>query len=321
MVRSKIASRGNTLAFLVTALFLAGGLSGCSWLGLGSKDEKVKLWRSQMEFVRLEARDGGSPNDHPKKLSREKIRGAMRLIFVQENRKDDLVPLFSDYDIKILGRYVSEGFAKASPSQDVTFAIQSWHKGFMGLKTEKVITGRLFYVNNQLNLIFGSLMKPAPMFGGQDEQSLAKNPDPRLNPHIPGLRIIKIKHKAIISTPSNSGVLRRAKNRPDWLVFPPKALAARGQVAAPGKPVAAPWKSPPPAATPTTGEIRQLREELDRMKQDLRRPRQGIPGQQQAPPVSTTIEKRLSILENLHKQGLITREQLEAKREQILRGL
>jgi hypothetical protein len=317
MVRSKIASRGNTLAFLVTALFLAGGLSGCSWLGLGSEDEKVKLWQSHLEFVRLEARDGGSPNNHPIKLSREKIRGAMRLIFIRQSRKDDFVPLFSDYDIKILGRYISEGFAKASPGQDVTFAIQSWYKAFMGLKTEKVITGRLFYVNNQLNLIFGSLMKPAPMFGGQDEQSLAKNPDPRLNPHIPGLRTIKIKQKAIISTPANSGVFRAAANRPDWLVFSPKALAARGQVAAPGKPVAAPRKSPPPAATPATGDYRQLREEVD---QKLRRPRQGIPGQQQALPDSTTIEKRLAILEKLHKRGLITKEELAAKREQILRS-
>ena len=320
MAKRKIFSRGNTLAFLVTALFLAGGLSGCSWLSLGSEDEKVELWQSRLEFVRLEARDGGSPNDHPIRLSREKIRGAMRLIFVQENRQDDLVPLFADYDLKILSRYVSKGFAKASPDQDVTFAIESWHEGFMGLKTEKVITGRLFYVNNQLNLIFGSLMKPAPMFGGQDEQSLAKNPDPRLNPYVPGLRIIKIKQKARISTPRDSGVFRAAANRPDWLVFFPKALAARGRVAAPVKPAAAPRQSRPPVATQATGDYRQLREEVDRLKQELRQPRPGIPGQQQAPPNSATIEKRLAVLEKLHKRGLITNEELVVKREQILRG-
>ncbi|MDP7544101.1 MAG: SHOCT domain-containing protein, partial [Alphaproteobacteria bacterium] len=180
-------------------------------------------------------------------------------------------------------------------------------------KTAKVITGRVFYVNNQMNLIFGSVMRDAPMHGGYAEPS-ARNPDPRLHPYVPGLRAIRVKADAILSTPSDSGVFRAATNRSDWLVFSPQALVASGPVAAPGKRAHRP-------TTAATGDYRQLREEVNRLKQELRKGRQGIPGQQQGASDSATIEKRLTILEKLHQRGLITKEELAAKREQIMRGL
>jgi hypothetical protein len=315
MIRSNIASHMNMLRFFTLVLFLVGTLPGCGWSGFdfSSDDENVELWHSHEEFVRLEARDGGSPNNQPIKLSRERIRGALRRVFIRQTLKDDPTPLFSEADLQILGRYLEEGLAKASPNQDVTFAIESWHKGFLGLKTEKVITGRVFYINNQMNLIFGSVMRDAPMHGGYAEPS-ARNPDPRLNPYVPGLRTIRVKADAILSTPSDSGVFRAATNRSDWLVFSPQALVASGPVAAPGKRAARP-------TTAATGDYRQLREEVNRLKQELRKGRQGIPGQQQGASDSATIEKRLAILEKLHQRGLITKEELAAKREQILRGL
>jgi len=223
MIRSRISSRGNVLIFFTLALFLAGALPGCSWpsFGFGSEDENVVLWHSFEEFVRLEARDGGSPNNQPIKLSRERIRGALRLIFVRETIKDDPTPLFSEFDIKILGRYIEEGLAKASPGQDVTFALESWHKGFMGLKTETVITGRLFYANNQLNLIFGSIMRDAPMHGGYGELS-ARNPDPRLNPYVPGLRTIQVKADTILSRRPIPGFSGPRRTGPTGSFFPPR---------------------------------------------------------------------------------------------------
>ncbi|MBL6935739.1 MAG: SHOCT domain-containing protein [Alphaproteobacteria bacterium] len=320
MIRSNNASHISILKFLTLALFMAGALAGCSLpsFDFGSDDdEEVELWHSHDEFVRLEARNGGAPNNQPIKLSRERIKGALRNIFVRQTIKDDPTPLFSEVDLQIIGRYTEEGLAKASPDQDVTFAIESWHKGFFGLKTEKVITGRFFYVNNQLNLIFGSVMRDAPMHEGYGELS-ARNPDPRLNPYVPGLRAIRQKADAILSTPSNSGIFRAASNRSDWLIFSPQALVAGGPVAAPGKRAGRP---PAGSATAATGDYRQLREEVNRLKQELRKGRQGIPGQQQTPPDSATIEKRLAILEKLHQRGLISAEELAAKRQQILQGL
>ena len=324
MIRNKVSSHGSVLRFFALTLFMFGALPGCSLpsFGFGSDDDQeVVLWRSHDEFVRLEARDGGSPNNQPIKLSRERIKGALRNIFVRQTIKDGPTPLFSEVDLQILGRYFEEGLEKASPNQDLTFAIESWHKGFFGLKTNKIITGRLFYLNNHLNLIFGSLMRDGPMHEGYGELS-ARNPDTRINPYVPGLRAISVKMDAIISTSPDSGIFRAATNRPDWLVFLPKALEAHGPVAAPGK------RAPREAAT---GDYRQLREEVNRLKQELRQGRQGIPaprqgrqhipGQQQSAPGATTIEKRLAILEKLQKRGLITKEELAAKREQILSGL
>ena len=312
MIRGNNAFHISILTFLTITLFIAGALPGCSWpsfdFGSDSDDEEVVLWHSHAEFVRLEVRNGGTPNNQPIKLSRERINGALRNIFVRQTIKDNPTRLFSEVDLQTIGRYVEEGLAKASPDQDVTFGIESWHKGLFGLKSQKVITGRFFYVNNQLNLILGSIMGDAPMHGGQAEAS-ARNPDPRLNPYVPGLRAIRRKTDVILSTSSNSGIFRAAANRSDWLVFSPQALVAGGPVAAPGK-----------KAARATGDYRQLREEVNRLKQELRKGRQGIPGQQQGAPDSATIEKRLAILEKLHQRGLISKEELAAKRQQILQG-
>lgn len=315
MMRNRSVSRPDVSTIFAVFFFLSTGLlSGCSWpsFDLFSSDNEV-IWRSHDEFVRLESRDGGSPNAQPIKLSRERIRGALRLIFVKESAKEDAFPLFSEYDIKILGLYLEKGLAKANPGQDVTFAITSWHKGFFGLQTERVITGRVFYVNNQLNVIFGSIMRDAPMHAGKGELT-ARNPDPRLNPYVPGLRAIRVKQSVIMSTPPQSGVFRATAKRPNWLVFTSKALMAHGPVAAPEQRVAYP-------TTAVSSDFQQLREEVNRLKQELRGGRKSIPGQQQSPPDSATIERRLAILEKLHQRGLITKEELAAKREQILRGL
>ena len=314
MIRSKVASHGSVLRFFALILFMLGALPGCSLPSFSfssDDDQEVVLWRSHDEFVRLEARDGGSPNNQPIKLSRNRINGALRNVFVRLTRKDSPTPLFSEVDLQILGRYFEEGLEKASPNQDLTFATESWHKGFFGLKTNKIITGRLFYLNNHLNLIFGSVMRDGPMHEGYGELS-ARNPDVRLNPYVPGLRTIKVKMNAILSTAPNSGILRAATNRPDWLVFPSQALVDRG-VGAPGR------RAYPTAAA--TGDYLKLREEVNRLKQELHQGRQNIPGQQQTTPDSATIEKRLAILEKLHKRGLITKEELAAKREKILLGL
>jgi hypothetical protein len=123
------------------------------------------------------------------------------------------------------------------------------------------------------------------------------------------MRAIRRKTDVILSTSSNSGIFRAAANRSDWLVFSPQALVAGGPVAAPGK-----------KAARATGDYRQLREEVNRLKQELRKGRQGIPGQQQGAPDSATIEKRLAILEKLHQRGLISKEELATKRQQILQG-
>ena len=166
MTRSNNASHISILKFLTLAFFMAGALAGCSLpsFDFGSDDdEEVELWPSHDEFVRLEARNGGAPNNQPIKLSRERIKGALRNIFVRQTIKDDPTPLFSEVDLQIIGRYVEEGLPKPSPDQDVTFAIPSWHKGFFDLNSEQVITGRFSYVNNQLTLIFCFFMRYASL--------------------------------------------------------------------------------------------------------------------------------------------------------------
>jgi len=304
------------------------GLSACAVPDFDLGDGEEELWRSGNYFIRIEPQDkvrgkAPQPNQQPVNIARDRIRGALRLVFIKPSRNADVVALFSDYGVEILGRYLQEGLAKAGPTQDVTFAIATTRKVVLGLKEQKVITGRVFFVNNQLNIIFGSLDRDAPMFGGDGELAQKEKAALRLNPYVPGLRSLRLRQEGILSTPKNSGVFKPVgSNRPDWLVFTTQALTPRSTVATPTR------KKAPSGGN---GDYQQLRGEIESLKQELRRQQgqpagrapapQPLPQAQPLPPgVTQPMAERLGVLDRLYQNGLISQQEYMAKRNQILQG-
>ncbi len=260
--------------FFLTGMMLILGvlLTGCgiaNWMG----GDTVTLWANKYEFVRIQPQGDGPgrpppPNQQPVAIAPGQISGALRLLLVRAKPGEEPQPLFSEAILKKLGSYISQGLAEAGPRQDVTFAIEDWYKGegLFGITGNKVVSARVFYTDNRLNIIFGSVLRDGPMAAGHAEMT-ARNPDPRINPFIPGRRAGSIKSSAMLSAPPGSGVFKQAGGRRnDWLVFTDQALVARGPVSRADRRSAA------------TTEIQDLRREVQALRQQM-----GAPGS--APPV------------------------------------
>jgi hypothetical protein len=258
------------------------GLAGCSLFGSDNGsgiEQKVakEIWRSRDSYVRIENQDAPKgvtvpPNSQPVNLAPDQIRNALDAIKVQHDPKEAAIPLFSDWELDTLSKYVSEGLAQAAANQDVTFAIVGWHKGLLGLREPKLTTGRVFYNAGQLNLIVGQAQRDA---NAEDPYYRQQDNDRRLDPYVPGMRSFTIPHKWVLRAPPNAGVYSAANTtRTDWLVFTAQAMAA-----------------PPPGSRTAlsaadAARYEQLRKEVERLQRDLQTVRQtpGAPAVPQAAP-------------------------------------
>jgi hypothetical protein len=322
------------------------GLAGCSLVGLGGDgiEQKVHkvVWRSRDSYVRLESPDalkGATvpPNAHPVSLDPGRLSNALQKIRIQKPEKKGSVPLFSEWELEQLSTNLSDALAEARPDHDVTFAIVGWHKDFLGLKQPKVTTGRVFYQGGQINMIFGDAQRDA-----KDQEWITKETeaDRRLDPYVPGMRSFTKRHSWKLVAEPGSGIYSAPGiKRSDWIV-----LAAQAFTVPPAAAAAGGTGAPQGAASGT--DVQQLRQEVERLRQDLQRVQGQVPGTYQPPggpvpgysppaaqvpataappPVqgpgpTGSVQQRLIVLEDLRNKGLISEQEYQARRNQILSG-
>jgi hypothetical protein len=165
----------STLRFscgLVMALLLAGVVTGCTTMSsyipfMGKKKQQetfVKnLWNSGEQFVAIEKQDRQQgvvvrPNQHITEISVERVRVMLESMELRSTGKDKNMPLFNEDEIKILSEYIPVGLALSGPDEDVTFAVIGLYVEAMGgLKKREVSTGRVFYQDGRINIIFGDI--------------------------------------------------------------------------------------------------------------------------------------------------------------------
>ena len=102
----------------------------------------------------------------------------------------------------------------AKPNEDVVFTIEAWYKQ-KGLSSNRVTSGRIFYNNYGLNLVFGSILRKGNMQETDPMLAAGINPDLKSNPYVPGSRFQTIKSKFKLSALPNSGVLDRLQQKID----------------------------------------------------------------------------------------------------------
>ena len=321
----------------VAAVFI--GLAGCSLTGEGIEQKVQKVvWKSRDSYVRLESPDAlkgtvVAPNAHPVSIGRSQLYNALKKISLQEPKKKGSVPLFSEWELDALSINLADALSQARPDQDVTFAIVGWHKSTLGLKQAKVTTGRVFYQGGKLNIIFGEAQRTAK---NEDWVMKKGEGDRRIDPYVPGMRSFTKRHAWRLMTAPGSGIYHLpGVKRGDWIVIAASAFAA------------------PPAPTyATTGggagasEVQQLRQEVDQLRRDLQGsrgsgqyppatyqapqapaapayqpPAPSPPTAAQTPGLSASMQQRLMVLDDLRSRGLISDQEYETKRNQILSGL
>ena len=252
------------------------------------------LWQSRDQFVAIEKQDGAGTaeaNDHPAKLSADRLRSMLASLEITETGKDKPLPVFNEPEREKLVELLREGLSQAGPGEDVTFAVIGQFPALMGLVRErKVTTGRVFYRNGELNIIFGMV-----------HRDFSENEDRRLAPFVPGSRTRPAELGGKIS--AAAGEPGSTMKREDWIVFSSASIGT-----SPGMP----GESATPAMKPEQAERRPP--ETDTTRKQESKPAE--PGKQ-----GRTVEERLMLLNDLKNKKLITDEEYRAKRQEILNEL
>ena len=246
-------------------------------------------------------------NDHPIMLEPGQIRSALASLEVRLTQADKPVPVFTSPELDVLGKQLSEGLVQAGPGEDVTFVVVGQRRAVYGLaKQRKVTSGRVFYKEGKLNIIFGSLV-----------DDLKDNADPRIDIKGPGLRTRPVSHGwELEDEPDMQFYAGGDMIRRDWVVLDLASMVAREALG--NKPektgkIGSETPAPTPERVSAPHETGQAPPQAYQPPTVAQAPQTGKP--------SKTIEERLLILNDLRNKKLITDEEYMAKRANILDDL
>jgi len=288
----------------------------------GSEEEIATIWQAGQQYIKIVVKEKSAEidNEHPADISVEKLRDALSAmnlaetggIFSDETKESSF---FAQTDLSTLSSGLSRAFERAKPNEDVVFVVIGRHKGFVA-KERKVIAGRAFMQNGKLNLIFGDVYRAeggtleqrnrnmAAGCGGCDDQDI------RTNPYIIGYR--NNEHSQKVEFADVEGL---EKVRSDWLMLEIDTLVAA---------VEKERNKLPPAlerekararkeAAQLSQERREMREEMARMRQEMKNGGGDISSQ--------SLEERLATLKQLRRKELISDEEYQIKRKEILNDI
>lgn len=295
------------------AIGLLATLAGCGMLGndstavapvpISSTDVVTTLWNGGPEgYVRIESQEitANRANQHPVSVTPQQLTNLLSEIKIRQGRSSPRL-LMNDAMARRLADPLSRGLAQADPSQDLTFAIAGDVEGQSNvLSTVTVTTGRMFYQDGRLNLVFGLIQEYA-----QDLDYSSRGP----SAYPPGQRsgMISTNVQVLPAT----GMLLASANRSDWVVLGSNAWTGPDGGVASSAPAdnvlsGAPLATPAPAAAvaPTTVASSAVA---------------PVP----VAPANTeeyyqSFDQRLATLKRLREQNLITEQEYQSKRQQIL---
>jgi hypothetical protein len=250
------------------------------------------VYQGTYDRVRIERAEAGAPAlRHPvTPLSAEQLRGALAALRRVDGSEREL---FNADELAVIVPPLVQALGEVTPQQEVSFAVTGRHGALGPLVERSVTTGRLFRDDGGLQLIVGLGQKPFESEYLGSGVLIAFEPGRRAAPVSPALKI---------GAQGTSG-----QRRADWVAL---ALAPAGGAAAAAPPAGAPAvpAAAPAAAAPTPPTT---------------------PGPAAAQPAPRTRdaaflaeqEERLKTLKRLRDQNLITEEEYQQKRREILQLL
>jgi hypothetical protein len=230
--------------------------------------------------------------DHPATISSEQIGRVLAAVAIEEFsffKWREAGVIFAPEDAALLAPNLAEALRKAGPEQWVYFSARNVPKAFT-FGAVRFSDGIAFVKAGKLNLVFdnvGYVENVDTQPSRTDPRDAATSQSQRLKARGPDV--------LGAAPPLVSGDRWLGRERTNWLVFDLSAAAppAPMPVPAPAPQIAAPAAAAAPAATPVSASA----------------------------PASTDPEERLRKLKDLRDKGLITSEEYEKKRQEILKGL
>jgi len=123
--------------------------------------DRTVIWETREGYVAVVPQDTAlngsvSSNNHPVELTDDLLFGLLGSIQVRDTPKDKPAPLFTDGAMQLLAPNLRQALMKAGPKEDVTFVIVGLYRTLFGLGNRPMATsGRLFYRDGKLNIVFG----------------------------------------------------------------------------------------------------------------------------------------------------------------------
>ncbi len=258
---------------------LLGGLFGGSAHAATHHAERV--WQlGKFSFVRIVPEEAGAPpNAQPVKLDRDVLTTWLRR--VQMGTADGEAHLFGRNEVHDLAPALVEALAQAGPTQDIVFSSAA-RRGGAFLAGPTAVTGRVFVSDGQLNLIIHDARDD---FYDQYRGTMQMPVFTYGSRHAPGA--VKLHCDGAVNVQS------------DWIRIALGASTVQQPQAAPtllGAP--APSSLQPAAVMP---------------------PAAPVAATPVAPDSPEGIEHRLAVLKDAYTRGLITKQEYEAKREELVK--
>lgn len=307
-------------AFLITLFaFYSSTVFAVSFF---EDDDEDIIWKAGFNhYIKYAGQDSNSYgiNDHPIDLDEKDISNALSsLIFTKKgffSSEEDL-PVFSYSQIKLLSEQLSKSLKSAKPEQDIIFVLGGKGKKLIFLTKKSFVSGRAFFKDGKLNIILGEYnLERNEAFeklldsSGKGEVNYSFNFGQRSR------QSNKFKG-AIIGV--NGVQQKNVKNelRKDWLVIDVK-LASDAYIADKIKketPITNAEKELQRQSAQIAKQRREMRAEMARMRKQMEQGSSSSSGGASA----KSIEERIATLDQLLKKELITQEEYNSKRKEIL---
>ncbi|HUT55620.1 MAG TPA: SHOCT domain-containing protein [bacterium] len=275
---------------LAVAVLLAGLLVGSEALGLSwFSKPKVIFKHGQDTWVKVvKGNKKLAPFQHPCAFTAGDMEAALRSLkyfrpemFSLTGKKGKEFDVFADDEIKMVAEHLAQAFAEAGPEEWVDFSVNTF-RGQMVLGSFRQSDGVMFVKDGRLNIALRNIvMKTAP------DQELNRF-DPTKG-YRAFTKLVAVEGQQLID---QNWVCMDAKNIP--------RVSAAGEET---QLITIPTAAPAPAAQPA--------------------PATPAPSAQPAAPAPAKppVKDRLLQLQELYDQELITKEEYEQKRQEILRDL
>ncbi len=281
---------------LIVSAALAAGLSGFSLF----KNENAVFQKGDKTWVRLGQADKSLRGtlDHPAALSEDQIKAALGHVayfkpsafsFKKDEGKE--YDILTQQERDLFAPYLVQAFERVTPEQWVDFSFECFRgQGFIGVY--RLTSGVMFVKDGELHIAFrdlGSRTNP-------EETVLETNPLKNPSSYV---RLVPGEGQRLAVTKGR----RKEITHENWIIMPLDSLEPPAAAAEPPAPApAAPSAGPVPAPAPLPA---------------------AQPGAAPAPPaeVKKPAKERMLDLRELYDAGLITEEEYERKRKEILEDL
>ncbi len=257
-------------------------------------------------------------NEHPVELDEKDFTNALKsLVFLDKSfiQGEVLTQVFSISQIRTLSQEVLKGLKNAKPEQDIIFVLPGSSKKMFILTKKSFIAGRIFYKEGKLNVILGE-------YNLERNEAFEKVLDPgdteviAYNFNFGNRAKSSNRFKAnIIGVPGVEQKNVKGNLRKDWFVIDIK-LAAKSYLAEKNKketPTTNAEKELQRQSAQIAKQRREMRAEMARMRKQMEEKSSSSGGAS-----AKTIEERITTLDQLLKKELITQEEYNSKRKEIL---